>query len=49
VEYTIRNDSNATETVFTDDFRIVDAQGREFRPSAEGNMALASSGNKDLL
>lgn len=49
VEFTIRNDSNATATVLTDDFRIVDAQGREFRPSSEGNTALAMSGKKDLF
>jgi len=48
VEYTIRNEGSATETVLTDDFRIVDAQGREYRPSSDGNTALVMSGDKDL-
>lgn len=48
VKYTIRNDSTETETVATDDFRIVDAQSREFRPSADANAALVLSGSKDL-
>ncbi|HWU87613.1 MAG TPA: DUF4352 domain-containing protein [Kofleriaceae bacterium] len=48
VLYSIRNDTSATEAVLTDDFRIVDAQGREFRPSTEAITALAMSGDKDL-
>ena len=49
VTYAIRNEGNETATVLTDDFRIIDAQGREFRPSSDGNTALAMSGSKDLL
>lgn len=48
VEFTIQNDTKSTATVMTDDFRIVDAQGREFRPSSEANTALVMSGGKDL-
>ncbi|MGH7286096.1 MAG: DUF4352 domain-containing protein [Polyangiaceae bacterium] len=48
VDFTIRNDSNETATVLTDDFAIEDAQSRQFRPSADGNAALAMSGDKDL-
>ncbi len=49
VKYVIQNDANETRTVMTDDFRIVDAQSREFRPSSDANTALAMSGNKDLI
>ncbi len=45
VEYTIRNDSDATATVQTGDFRIIDAAGRAYRPSTEANLALG----KDFL
>lgn len=48
VHFAMRNDASATETVLTDDFRIVDAQGREYRPSSEANTALVMSGGKDL-
>lgn len=50
VQFTIQNEGNATETVLTDDFLIVDAKGREFRPSTEANMALAmAGGGKDMI
>ena len=49
VHFTIRNEGNATATVSTDDFKIVDAKGREFRPSSEANTALSMSGGKDFL
>ena len=49
VEFTIRNDSKTTQTVLTDDFRIVDEQAREFSPSSEANTALAMSGEKDFM
>jgi hypothetical protein len=50
VEYTILNESSATETVLADDFRIVDSQKREFRPSSEANTALMMSGaTKDFV
>ena len=49
VEYTIVNESNATKTVLSNDFRMVDEKGREYRPSSEANTALAMSGHsKDL-
>lgn len=48
VEYSIRNDGKSTATVLTDDFKIVDEQGREFAPSVEGNTAIVMSGDKDL-
>lgn len=49
VDFSIRNDGNRTKTVMTDDFRIVDARGREYRPSSEANTALAFSRGKDLI
>jgi hypothetical protein len=50
VKYAIRNDGDSTQTVLADDFRIVDAKGREFSPSSDANTALAmSGGNKDVL
>lgn len=50
VKYKLRNEGNETETVMTDDFKIVDAKGRQFRPSSEANTALAMSGeDKDLI
>lgn len=48
VNFTIRNDSNETETVMTDDFRIIDAQGRQYQPSSDANTALIMSTGKDL-
>lgn len=48
VNFTIRNDGSETETVLADDFRIIDAKGREYRPSSEANTALVMSGGKDL-
>jgi hypothetical protein len=50
VRYSIRNDGKETATVLTDDFKIVDAQSRQFRPSSEANTALAfSEAGKDLI
>lgn len=48
VHFIIRNDGDATETVLTDDFRIVDAKNKEYRPSSEANAALAMSGGRGL-
>lgn len=48
VDFTIRNDSNETATVLSDDFVIEDSQARQFRPSSDGNAALAMSSDKDL-
>lgn len=50
VDFTIENLGNETETVMADDFKIVDAQGRSFRSSSEGNTALMMSGEaKDFI
>ncbi len=50
VEYTIKNLGKETEVVLADDFRIIDGQGRTFRPSSEANTALMMSGkSKDFL
>jgi hypothetical protein len=49
VAYALRNEGRETTTVLADDFRIIDAEGRSFRPSAEGNTALTMAGNKDLI
>lgn len=50
VHYTIVNEGNKTETVMSDDFQIVDAKGRQFRPSSEANTALMMSGkDKDFI
>lgn len=49
VDYTIENLGKETETVLTDDFQIVDKQGRTFKASSDANSALAMSGGKDLL
>jgi len=52
VSYTIENLGNQTETVLADDFRLVDTQGRQFRPSSHANTALAlqlKDTRKDLI
>jgi hypothetical protein len=50
VHFAIRNNTNSTETVLTDDFKIEDAKGREFRSSTEANTTLGmSQPGKDLL
>lgn len=50
VDFTIENLGKETETVMTDDFKIVDANGRQFRSSSEGNTALMMSGDgKDFI
>lgn len=49
VSFLIRNEGNQTETVLTDDFKIVDQRGREFRPSADATTTLSMSGNSDFL
>lgn len=49
VNYTIENQGNATSTVLADDLCLLDAQGREFRPSSRANTALMMSGGKDFL
>lgn len=49
VSYSIRNDSSQTETVMADDFKIMDASGRMFSPSSDGNVALMLDGKDALL
>lgn len=50
VSYVIENLGNAPATVVSDDFLLVDAKGRQFKPSSHANTALAmSGGRKDLL
>jgi hypothetical protein len=49
VVFSIRNDSNETKTVMTDDFVLVDSQGRRFRASSEANTAVVMSGERDFL
>ena len=50
VYFTIRNDSNKTQTVMADDFQIIDAQGRQFSTDSEASTALLMSGvSKDFL
>jgi hypothetical protein len=50
VDFTIENLGKETETVMTNDFKIVDANGRQFRSSSEGNTALMMSGaGKDFI
>lgn len=49
VFFGIRNDSKRTETVLTDDFRIMDAGGNTYRASSEAGTALLMSGaSKDF-
>lgn len=48
VSFMVRNEGSETETVLTDDFRIVDAKDREYHPSSDANTALVMSGGKDL-
>ena len=46
----MRNDGNETETVMTEDYRIVDQQGREFSPSSRLGTTLAMLiEDKDLI
>lgn len=46
----MRNDGNETETVMTEDFRIVDKKGREFSPSSRVNTTLSMLiEDKDLI
>lgn len=50
VSYTIENTSPETQTVLSDDFQVVDAAGRKFRPSTEANVALLhESDDKDFV
>ena len=50
VNFTEENLSKETKTLYTDRFSLLDGKGREFRPSSEGNTALAfSSEDKDFL
>jgi Domain of unknown function (DUF4352)/Superinfection immunity protein len=46
VNFTIRNDSNKTQQVLADDFKIKDQQGREFSNDSKASMALLLSGGK---
>lgn len=50
VSYQIRNESNQTKTVLSDDFILRDSKGREFQPSSQALTALAMSGDtQDLM
>lgn len=50
VHYSIINNGNKTATVLTDDFKLLDAKGREFTTSSEGTTALMMSGSdQDFL
>lgn len=50
VTYLIENCTDTSQTVLTDDFKLVDAQGRTFSPSAKANVALLQeSREKDFL
>jgi hypothetical protein len=49
VSYTIENCTNETQTVLSEDFTLVDNNGREFRPSSSVNTALLADDNKDFL
>jgi hypothetical protein len=46
VNFTIRNDSNTTQQVRADDFKIKDQQGREFSNDSKASTALLFSGGK---
>jgi hypothetical protein len=49
VYFAIRNESKKTETVLTDDFRVVDGNGNVYSASTEATTALLMSGaTKDL-
>jgi hypothetical protein len=47
VHYTIRNDANKTRNVLADHMKLVDGEGREFKPSDKANGALRWSGQDD--
>lgn len=49
VSFTIENLGKETATALSDDFQIVDSQGRTFKSASKVNMALATSGKKDLM
>lgn len=50
VRYDILNNSNETKTAMTDDFQLLDAKGRTFRPSTDAGTAYSiTSGNNDLI
>lgn len=50
VSYEIENISNETQTVLTDDFTLVDSEGRTYRPSSDANIALLhESDDKDFI
>ena len=50
VYFSILNNANETKVVLTDDFTLVDPQGRRYSPSSEANTALMmTSENKDFL
>jgi hypothetical protein len=50
VSYEIENVSNETQTVLTDDFTLVDSEGRTYRPSTDANVALLQeSDDKDFI
>jgi len=50
VDYYIRNEGKKTETVLTDDFEIVDSQGRRFSPSSDATTTyMMLSDNQDFI
>ncbi len=49
IHFEIENLQGATDTVITDDFKIIDARFIEYSPSSAATTALAMSGKKDMF
>ena len=49
VGYDLTNDGKETETVMTDDFKVMDGEGRVFRSSSKATTAIAMLTDQDLL
>lgn len=49
INFSIKNETNETESVLTDDFEIVDYKGRKFSPSSDIKTALASANAADIF
>jgi len=47
VSYSIRNNTNKTQTVLANDFKLIDARGREFASSSEASSAYGMSGGNN--
>jgi hypothetical protein len=48
VTYSIENCTNESQTVLSDDFKLIDARGRTFSPSSNANTALLMEDDKDF-